>query len=54
MINLDGIYTVSAVTASQLTFSSPAAINPDWSLLASYPAGTTGLITDVALVNVPV
>ncbi len=53
VINLDGIYVISAVTANRLTFTSPSAINPDWSLLASYPSGITGLIDNVALINVP-
>lgn len=53
-INLDGIYTVATVpTPSRVTLSSPASINPDWSLLASYPGGITPLISNVALINVP-
>lgn len=52
-IDLDGIYNVSPLSDRRIVLTNPAAINPDWSLLASYPDGIAGGIVNVSLINSP-
>lgn len=40
-VNLDGTYTATTVAATQITLSSPEAVNTDWDLLGNYTSNRT-------------
>jgi len=40
-VDMVGTYTVSAITSTTITLSSPATVNPDWSKLTQYPNNRT-------------
>lgn len=53
-VNLDGIYTISSFpSGNRIALSSPSAVNPDWSLLVSYPSSTTPTISPISAIGVP-
>lgn len=53
-IKLDGIYTVNTTpTPTIFTLTSPAVVNPDWTVLAGYPSGLSGNIPNVYIMKVP-
>lgn len=53
-VNLDGIYVISSFpSGNRIALTSPSAINPDWSLLSSYPSSTTPTISPVSAIGVP-
>jgi hypothetical protein len=49
-IDLSGIYTISALTATEMDFVSPTAINANWNYANLDGAGTTGYSQNITLV----
>jgi hypothetical protein len=50
-VDLSGIYTISALTSTTMTFDSPSAINPNWAYVDLDGAGTTGYENNITIVE---
>lgn len=53
-IDLSGIYTIAAVTATELVLTNPGSVNPNWASVDLDGAGTTGYAQTISMVSEPV
>lgn len=52
-VNLDGTYTISSVSSTSITLSSPSGVNADWSSITSYSSNRTSYRTSTFSIPIP-